>query len=347
MGSNVRQIRLGNTGLMVSEYCLGTMSFGSSAWKSWVLDEAQSRPLLSRAVEAGITFFDMANWYSLGVNEEMVTRALLELVPRDHLVLATKVYYPMSGAPNDGGLSRKHILRSVDASLRRMKTDYIDLLVIHAFDQNVPIEETMRALHDLVRAGKVMYLGASTMFAWQFTTMNHVAVLNGWTPFVNMQCQYNLLYREEEREMIPYCRANGIAVTAFSPLARGWLSGTKGRRATEDRFVGEFHGDAVDLAIIDAVRGIAARRGISPTEVALAWVRQNRNITCPIVGISRAAHLDQALAALDLVLEPDELLELDELYCPREVISDQVVNRWQFQESTGTVPRTRRAPHEK
>ena len=346
MDRNLRQIRLGNTGLTVSEYCLGTMSFGSSAWKSWVLDEAQSRPLLARAVEAGITFFDMANWYSLGFNEEIVTRALLELVPRDHLVLATKVYYPMSGAPNDGGLSRKHILRSVEASLRRMKTDYIDLLVIHAFDQNVPIEETMCALHDLVRAGKVLYLGASTMFAWQFAIMNHVAVLNGWTPFVNMQCQHNLLYREEEREMIPYCRAAGIAVTAFSPLARGWLSGAKGRRTTEDRYVAEFYGDDVDLAIIEAVRRIAAARGVSLTEVALAWVRHNRDITCPIIGISKASHLDQALGALDLVLEPDELSALDDLYCPREVISDQVATRWQSRQDTGMLARTRRAPNE-
>ena len=334
----MRQIRLGNTGLKVSEYCLGTMSFGSSAWKSWVLDEAQSRPLLRQAVEAGITFYDMANWYSLGVNEEAVTRALLELVPRDQLVLATKVYYPMSDAPNDKGLSRKHILRSVDASLRRMKTDYIDLLVIHAFDPDVPIEETMGALHDLMRVGKVLYLGASTMFAWQFATMNHVAEMNGWTPFVNMQCQYNLLYREEEREMIPYCRANGIAVTGFSPLARGWLTGAKGQRATEDRYVAEFYGDETDLALVEAVRDIAARRGVSMTEVALAWVRQMQAITCPIIGISKASHLDQALSALDLALDPEERQLLDRLYCPREPISDQVIPRWQRRQDTALPP---------
>lgn len=211
----MRYTRFGRTGLIVSEYCLGTMTVGSSKWKPWVLDEREARPFLKRAVEAGITFYDMANWYSLGENEQVVCSALLGLVSRDRLVLATKTFYPMSDDPNDRGLSRKHILRSVDASLRRMGTDYIDLLVIHAFDTATPIEETMAALNDVVRSGKVLYLGASTMFAWQFAEMNHIANLNGWTTFVNMQCQYNLLYREEEREMIPYCRSNRIAVTGL------------------------------------------------------------------------------------------------------------------------------------
>jgi aryl-alcohol dehydrogenase-like predicted oxidoreductase len=217
-------IRFGQTGLKVSRLCLGTMSMGSSAWKGWVLDEDSSIPILRRAVDLGITFFDMADWYSGGRNEEVVGRNLLKMSPRERLVLATKVYYPMSDDPNDRGLSRKHIATAIDRSLARMGTDYVDLYVIHAFDAETPVEETMEALHATVRAGKVRYLGASTMYAWQFAKMNHVAAMNGWTPFVNMQCQYNVLYREEEREMLPCCRDQGIAVTTFSPLARGFLA---------------------------------------------------------------------------------------------------------------------------
>ena len=217
-------IRFGRTELDVSQLCLGTMSMGSSAWKGWVLDEADSIPILRRALDLGINFFDMADWYSTGRNEEVVGRNLLKMSARERLVLATKVFYPMSDDPNDRGLSRKHIATSIDRSLARMGTDYVDLYVIHAFDADTPVEETMEALHDTVRAGKVRYLGASTMYTWQFAKMNHVAAMNGWTPFVNMQCQYNLLYREEEREMFPYCRDQGIAITTFSPLARGFLA---------------------------------------------------------------------------------------------------------------------------
>lgn len=322
----MRYTRLGGTGLTVSEYCLGTMSFGSSKWRPWVLDEREARPLLKQAVEAGITFYDMANWYSLGENEEVVCRALLGLLPRDRLVLATKTFYPMSDDPNDRGLSRKHILRSVDASLHRMRTDYIDVLIIHAFDNATPIEETMATLNDLVRSGKVLYLGASTMFAWQFSEMNHVAARNGWATFANMQCQYNLLYREEEREMIPYCRSNRIAVTAFSPLARGRLTGAAGPRSSSDSYYQAFYGDGVDQQIVLGVRDIAIKRKISPSEVALAWIRQNPDICCPVIGVSRPLHLEQAIQALDLVLDADELLALDSLYRPRDVISDQVIN---------------------
>lgn len=320
----MRYARFGGTGLTVSEYCLGTMGFGSSLWKPWVLDEREARPLLKRAIDAGITFYDMADWYSLGDNEKVVCKALLDLVPRHRLVLATKTFYAMSDDPNDRGLSRKHILRSVDASLQRMRTDYIDLLIIHAFDNATPIEETMSALNDLVRSGKVLYLGASTMFAWQFAEMNHAADRNGWTRFVNMQCQYNLLYREEEREMIPYCRSNGIAVTAFSPLARGWLTGTAGPRSSGDPYYRAFYGDAVDERILLEVRRIAMKRKVSPSEVALAWVRKNPDICCPVIGITQPLHLEQALHALDLVLDPDELAALDAVYHPRDVISDQV-----------------------
>jgi len=230
----VEVVGFGKTGLKVSRLCFGTMTIGSSQWKPWVLDQAESKPVLKRCLDLGITFFDTANWYSLGESERVVGSTLLSMVPRDQLVLATKAYYAMSDDPNDGGLSRKHLLASVDASLERLGTDYIDLFIIHAFDTKTPVEETMQALHDIVRTGKVRYLGASTMFAWQFEQMNHLARLNGWTQFVNMQCQYNLLYREEEREMIPYCVDQGIAVTTFSGLARGWLSGSKKIRSETD-----------------------------------------------------------------------------------------------------------------
>src|SRR5579871_4253144 len=247
-------IRFGQTGLSVSQLCLGTMSMGSSAWKGWVLDEDRSIPILRRAFDLGITFFDMADWYSAGRNEEVVARNLLRMSPRERLVLATKVFYPMSDDPNDRGLSRKHIAASIDRSLARMGTDYVDLYVIHAFDPDTRIEETLAALHATVRAGKVRYLGASTMYAWQFAKMNHVAAQHGWTPLVNMQCQYNLLYREEEREMFPYCRDAGIAVTTFSPLARGFLARDGGTRRTQHDLYQDFYGDEIDREIARRVR---------------------------------------------------------------------------------------------
>ena len=220
-GMGMEAVAFGRTGLKVSRICFGTMGVGSSAWKPWVLDEADSVALLKRCLDLGITFFDMADWYSTGVSEEVVGRTLLSMAPRDSLVLATKARYAMSDDPNDAGLSRKHLLSAIDNSLRRIGTDYVDIFMVHAFDPATPVEETMAALHDIVKAGKARYIGASTMWAWQFAEMNAVARENGWTRFVNMQCQYNLLYREEEREMIPYCLDRGIAVTAFSVLARG------------------------------------------------------------------------------------------------------------------------------
>ncbi len=317
-------ISFGRTGLKVSQLCFGTMTIGSSQWKPWVLDEADAKPLLKRCLDLGITFFDTANWYSTGESERVVVPALTSMVPRDRLVLATKAYYPMSDDPNDRGLSRKHLLSSVDASLRRMGTDYIDLFVIHAFDPDTPIEETMEALHDIVRSGKVLYLGASTMFAWQFAQMNHVARKNGWTPFVNMQCQYNLLYREEEREMLPYCRDQGIAVTAFSPLARGWLSGSKKVRSQTDASFALFHGDALDLEIIARVEAIATERDATMAEVALAWVYAKEAICCPIIGASSLSQLENNVNAMNLELTPDEIETLDQLYRPRDVINDHV-----------------------
>jgi aryl-alcohol dehydrogenase-like predicted oxidoreductase len=316
-------VRFGLTGLKVSQLCLGTMSMGSSAWKRWVLDEEASIPILRHALDLGITFFDMADWYSAGRNEEVVGRNLLTMCARERLVLATKVYYPMSDDPNDRGLSRKHIATSIDRSLARIGSDYVDLYVIHAFDAGTPVEETMEALNDLVRSGKVRYLGASTMYAWQFAKMNHVAAMNGWTPFVNMQCQYNVLYREEEREMLPYCRDQGIAVTSFSPLARGFLARDGSTARTAHDVFQDFYGDDIDREIARRLRELAVRRGVSTAHVALAWVARSPHPTIPIVGAARSAHLDVAVQALELRLDAAERSFLEAPYRPRDEINDQ------------------------
>jgi 1-deoxyxylulose-5-phosphate synthase len=316
-------LRFGQTGLKVSQLCLGTMSMGSHAWKGWALDEADSIPILRRALDLGITFFDMADWYSTGRNEEVVGQNLLRMSARDRLVLATKVYYPMSEDPNDRGLSAKHIAASIDRSLARIGTDYVDLYVIHAFDADTPVEETMQALHDTVRAGKVRYLGASTMYAWQFAKMNHVAEVHGWTPFVNMQCQYNVLYREEEREMLPYCRDQGIAVTTFSPLARGFLAREGDTRRKAHDLYQEYYGDEIDREIARRVHEVAARRGVTMAHVAMAWVAGNENPNVPIVGASKTAHLEVAVDALKLRLDDAEKAFLEKPYRPRDVINDQ------------------------
>ena len=320
-------IQFGRTDLKVSQLCLGTMSLGSSAWKGWVLDEKDSIPILQRALDLGINFFDMADWYSLGRNEEVVGKNLLRMSARERLVLATKVYYPMSDDPGDRGLSRQHISTSIDRSLARMGTDYVDLYVIHAFDADTPVEETMEALHDAVRAGKVRYLGASTMYAWQFAKMNHVAAMNGWTPFINMQCQYNLLYREEEREMFPYCRDQGIAITTFSPLARGFLARDAGTARTTHDLYQDFYGDAIDCEIARRVRDLAARRGVSRAQLPLAWVAGSAHHNIPIVGAAKTAHVDAAAAALELRLDAAERAFLEAPYRPRDEINDQQLLR--------------------
>jgi aryl-alcohol dehydrogenase-like predicted oxidoreductase len=320
-------VSFGRTGLKVSKLCFGTMTLGSSAWKPWALDEAESRPILEQALDLGINFFDMANWYSIGECERVVTSVLTAMVPRDNLVLITKAKYPMSEDPNDQGLSRKHLMSSIDASLRRMGTDYVDIFMVHAFDPDTPIEETMDALHDIVRSGKARYLGASTMFAWQFAQMNHVARENGWTPFVTMQCQYNLLYRENERELIPYCHDHGIAVTCFSPLARGWLAGSKDIRSQTDIYYDRNFGDALDLEICAQVEAIAANRGTTMAEVALAWVFSKETICCPIIGAGTVSQAENNIKALEFELSPEEIKTLDALYRPRDVINDQVPNR--------------------
>jgi len=316
-------LRFGKTDLEVSRLCLGTMSMGSSAWKSWVLDEPASLPILRRALDLGINFFDMADWYSLGRNEEVVGRNLLKMTPRQHLAFATKVFYPMSDDPADRGLSRQHIAASIDRSLARLGTDYVDLYVIHAFDTDTPVEETMEALHATVSAGKVRFLGASTMYTWQFAKMNHVAAMNGWTPFVNMQCQYSLLYREEEREMFPYCRDQGIAVTTFSPLARGFLArATTTARTVHDTYQ-NFYGDEIDQEVARRVREVATRHGVSAAHIAMAWVAGSPTVNVPIIGAAHTAQLEVAVEAVGLHLDVAEREFLEAPYRPRDEINDQ------------------------
>ena len=315
-------LKFGQTGLRVSRLCLGTMSMGSSAWKRWVLDEGDAIPVLKHALDLGINFFDMADWYSTGRNEEVVARNLQKMSARERLVLATKVFYPMSDDPNDRGLSRKHIAASIDRSLARMGTDYVDLYVIHAFDPDTPIEETMEALDATVRAGKVRYLGASTMYAWQLAKMNHVAATNGWTPFVNMQCQYNVLYREEEREMLPFCAAEGIAVTTFSPLARGYLARSTETTRTEHDVHQDMYGDDIDREIARRVQELAVRREVTAAHIAMAWVAGSPHANVPIVGAAKRSHLTTAVEALAIALNADERAYLEFPYRPRDVIND-------------------------
>jgi aryl-alcohol dehydrogenase-like predicted oxidoreductase len=323
----MRYVKFGDTGLRVSAMALGTMGYGAPAWRPWVLDKDQSTPVLTRALELGINFFDMADFYSLGQNEQVVGDVLLSRARRDDLVLATKVYYAMGDAPNDQGLSRKHILSAIDASLKRIGTDYVDLYIVHAFDPETPLAETMEALNDVVRAGKARYLGASTMYAWQFAEMNAIAARNGWARFVNMQCQYSLLYREEEREMMPYCRHAGVAVTAFSPLGRGRLAGAADLRARTDTFTHEFFGDEVDEAVVARVATLARARGLTPAEIAMSWVANSGNVDCPLIGAQTVAELETAAAAADLDLSPAERAWLEEPYRPADVINDHSPTR--------------------
>ena len=319
--------RLGSTGLKVSRICLGAMTYGTPTWRPWVLDEAASRPFFRRAIEHGINFFDTADMYSLGVSEEVVGRALKELVPRDQVVVATKAFYPVTDGQNSGGLSRKHLLHAIDDSLRRLGMDYVDLYQIHRFDYETPIEETLSALHEIVRSGKARYLGASSMFAWQFARMRSTAERNQWTPFVSMQNHYNLVYREEEREMLPLCREEGVGVIPWSPLARGFLAGSRRRedfgdttRAKTDAFAHRLYYTDADFAIVDRVVDLARRRGVKPAQIALAWLLAKPEVTAPIVGASAIAHLDDAVGALEVRLTPEEMTFLEDLYQPHPVL---------------------------
>jgi len=318
----VDYVNLGKSGMKVSRLCLGTMTFGTPQWRKWVLDEQASTPVIQAAVERGINFIDLADFYSIGVSEEVVGRALKH-IPRHKLVLASKCLYPMSDDINDRGLSRKHIFDAVDASLKRLGTDYLDSYIVHGFDPETPMEETMCALNDLVRSGKVRYLGASTMYTWQFAKMNHIARQHGWTPFISMQCQLNAAYREEEREMIPYCIEEGIAVTPFSPLARGLLSGNlDSLRNKTDNFTQEFYNDETSLNIAKAVVKVAAARGVKPSQLALAWVVARSGVTSTLIGVEKIEQLDENIAALEIKLTAEEIFEIDRWYTPCDVIND-------------------------
>ena len=320
-------VRLGNTGMKVSRICLGTMTYGkpTDRWP-WALNETESRPYLKKALELGINFFDTADMYSYGTSEEVVGSALKDFAKRDEVVIATKVYQPMSADPNDGGLSRKHIMSSIDNSLRRLKTDYVDLYQIHRWDYNTPIEETMEALHDVVKSGKVRYIGASSMHSWQLAKALYTADLHGWTRFVSMQPHYNLIYREEEREMIPLCLDQKIGVIPWSPLARGLLTGNRTKERNEtlrsktDEFGKILYRSDSDFDIVERVSEVALERGVPAAQIALAWMLAKPGITAPIVGASKPGHLEDAVSALTLKLTLDEITRLEELYVPHPVL---------------------------
>ena len=323
-------VRLGRTGLKVSRLCLGCMSYGTPKWRSWVLDEEASRPFIQRALELGINFFDTADVYSIGESERVLGRALKEFARRDEVVIATKVNFPMAKAPNRGGLSRKHILAAIDDSLQRLQTDHVDLYQIHRFDYQTPIEETIEALHDVVKAGKARYVGASSMYAWQFMKMLATARANGWTEFVSMQPQYNLIYREEEREMLPLCRSEGVGVIPWSPLARGFLAGGRAEpgqgeteRARTDELSNRMYYRPEDHAIVAAVTEIARAHGVPNMQVALAWVLRHPAVSSPIIGATKPHHLDDAVAALALTLAEGEVERLRKLYKPKPVIDHE------------------------
>lgn len=319
-------VRLGKTGLKVSRICLGTMTYGTSTWRDWVLDEEESRPFYKRAIEAGINFFDTADMYSLGVSEEVTGRALKDFARRDEVVVATKVFNPMGRDPNARGLSRKHIMAAIDASLRRLQMDYVDLYQIHRWDGDTPIEETLEALNDVVRAGKARYIGASSMYAWQFAKALFVSERRGWSSFVSMQNHYNLVYREEEREMVPLCLDQGIGVIPWSPLARGFLAGNRTSaksgettRSRSDDFAHKLYYQPEDFAIVDRAREIGAQIGKSSAQVALAWLLSKPSVTSPIIGASKSPHLEQAIEALSIRLSPEQIARLEEPYLPHPV----------------------------
>jgi aryl-alcohol dehydrogenase (NADP+) len=320
-------VNLGKTGLKVSRLCLGCMSFGSSKWRSWVLDNDEARPFVRKALEGGINFFDTADVYSQGESEKVVGQALKDFAKRHEVVIATKVNGPMGKDANNRGLSRKHIMDGIDRSLQRLQTDYVDLYQIHRFDYETPIEETLEALNDVVRAGKARYIGASSMYAWQFAKMLATSEKHGWTRFVSMQPQYNLVYREEEREMLPLCRAEGIGVIPWSPLARGFLAGGRAEpgqgnteRARTDEFSPRLYYREPDFKVVEALDGIAKARGVSNMQVALAWVLKNPAVTSPIIGTSKPHHLDDALGAFSIQLTDEEIKTLEGPYQPKPVL---------------------------
>lgn len=319
---------LGKSGVKVSRLCLGMMSYGTSKWRPWVLDEGPARPFIKRALEAGINFFDTADMYSKGVSEEVLGKSLKRFgVSRESVVIATKVFFPLKDDPNSGGLSRKHIMDAIDASLKRLGMEYVDLYLIHRWDYDTPIEETMGALHDVVKAGKARYLGASSMFAWQFAKAQHIADLHGWTRFTAMQNHYNLIYREEEREMIPLCIDQGVGLTPWSPLARGFFAGDRKRggggstlRAKSDDYADHLYFREDDFVVAERVQEVAKKRAVTSSQVALAWLLGKPFITAPIIGATSLEHLDQSLAAMDMHLTDDESATLEQDYRPHPVL---------------------------
>ncbi|MEK7275874.1 MAG: aldo/keto reductase [Chloroflexota bacterium] len=318
---------LGRTGLKVSRICLGMMTYGDPKWRDWTLSEEVGRPFVKRALELGVNFFDTADAYSLGVSEEVTGRAIKEFARRDEVVIATKVFFPMGDKPNRGGLSRKHILHAIDDSLKRLGMDYVDLYQIHRYDDATPIEEPLEALHDVVKAGKARYIGASSMYAWQFARALYLADRHGWTRFVSMQNHYNLVYREEEREMNPLCLAEGVGLIPWSPLARGFLAGNRTpdrggetARAKSDQFAHELYYQPSDFEVVDRAVELAKRRGVTSAQIALAWLLGQPGVTSPIIGDSKMAHLDQAAAAVEIKLSGDERAFLEAPYQPHRVL---------------------------
>jgi aryl-alcohol dehydrogenase (NADP+) len=323
----VKYVNLGRSGLKVSHICLGMMTYGSSQWRKWVLDEEQARSFVRRALELGINFFDTADMYSNGRSEEILGRAIKDFGRREEVVIATKVFFPMGEGPNQRGLSRLHILNAIDASLRRLGTDYVDLYQIHRWDPETPIEETLEALHEVVKSGKARYIGASSMYAWQFARTLHLADQRGWTRFISMQNHYNLVYREEEREMLPLCRAEGVGVIPWSPLARGFLAGNRAKqdwgntvRAKVDDFAHSMYYQESDFKIVERVVELAGKLGHSPAQMALAWLLHQPGITAPIIGASKMQHLEDAVAALEIHLGEEDQRYLEELYQPHRVL---------------------------
>jgi 1-deoxyxylulose-5-phosphate synthase len=324
----MQYVNFGKTGMKVSRLCLGMMSYGSKQWRAWVLEEQEAKPFIQRALEAGINFFDTADVYSTGESERLTGKLLKELgVKRENVIVATKVNGEMSDDINDRGLSRKHILDSIDKSLQRLQMDYVDLYQIHRWDYETPIEETLEALNDVVRAGKARYIGASSMFAWQFAQALHTSEKHGWTKFVSMQNHYNLVYREEEREMIPLCIDQGIGLIPWSPLARGFLAGNRKRggggetvRANSDPFGTSLYFRDEDFTVADCVAEVANERGVSGSQIALAWLLSKPYVTAPIIGATKMDHLDQAITALEIQLADEEIKKLEEAYRPHPVL---------------------------
>jgi aryl-alcohol dehydrogenase-like predicted oxidoreductase len=323
----MKYVNLGRSGLKVSRICLGTLTFGSKEWRPYILTEEESRPIIERALDLGINFFDTADMYSLGVSEEILGRALADMAQRSEVVIASKVYFKMGQDPNSGGLSRKHIMDAVDKSLTRLGTEYLDLYQIHRWDDETPIEETLRALDDLVAAGKVRYLGASSMYTWQFARALFTADIHGWSRFVSMQNHYNLVYREEEREMIPLCQDQGIGLIPWSPLARGFLAGNRHRdgggdtvRARNDPLADEFYYRPSDFEVVERVGTVAEGHGVSPAQIALAWLLHKPGVTAPIVGVRSIRHLEESVNAVSVSLTEAEMQMLEDAYEPHPIL---------------------------